>query len=384
MIKDYSTYKASDFLDDTYFLEWVMGCEDTATLFWSDFIEKNPEKKGEIEKALKILHSVGVIQNVFTDEEKQDILKKIKHRISINETRKQKKHLYYWTSIAASIIIIFGIFFASKYNPIGIPNDKQRPTITISKQDIQLIRNDSSIHISGKYNEKGELMLDFLTMNIPTKKNEWNKLIVPNGRRSYIRLADGSKLHVNSGTIVEFPSVFDDKIREIKVAGEIYIEVAKNMNKPFIVASSDFSVKVHGTSFNISAYPQEDTQSITLVEGSVEVVSATKETVMMDESQLCILRNGEIKMLRTVDTSFYTSWVDGIFKFNHEPLSSILNRISRYYNVEIVCSPLVRNISYSGKLVLFEDVLTIIDNISTIAPISYSVENNVIKIDYNP
>lgn len=384
-MKDYTTYKASDFLNDTYFMEWVIGCEDTAQLFWADFIEKYPEKKAEIEKALKILSSVEAKQNIFTDREKQDILENIKHRIKINKSKRQKKHLYYWSSIAATLLIILGVSFIFRFNFIDIAdNTTSKPSIVITKQDIQLICNDSNIDISNKYNEQGELILDILAMNIPASKNEWNKLIIPNGRRSYLRLADGSKLHINSGSVVEFPSAFEGRIREIKVAGEIYIEVTKDAKKPFIVTTQDFSVKVHGTSFNVSAYPEEKTQSITLVEGAVEVISAAREPVMMEKSQLCMLREGEIKMLKTVDTSFYTSWIDGVFKFHHEPLSSILNKISRYYNVDIVCSPLAKNINCSGKLVLFEDVLTIIDNISMIVPISYSIENNTIKIDYKP
>ena len=97
-----------------------------------------------------------------------------------------------------------------------------------------------------------------------------NTLVVPRGRRSSLLLADGSRIWVNSGSVLRFPSHFDEKQRLIEAEGEIYIEVVK-AKIPFLVKTDKFTVNVLGTKFNISSYTDEEESTVVLVEGSVNV-----------------------------------------------------------------------------------------------------------------
>lgn len=98
-----------------------------------------------------------------------------------------------------------------------------------------------------------------------------NKLIVPYGRRSSIVLADGSKVWLNAGSSIMFPDAFDGNERRVYVEGEIYIEVARDVSKPFYVETPKMDVSVLGTKFNVSAYADDATHSVVLVEGKVNV-----------------------------------------------------------------------------------------------------------------
>ena len=104
-----------------------------------------------------------------------------------------------------------------------------------------------------------------------TKIDEPDQIIVPKGRRANIVFSDGTKMYINAETRVIFPTVFAKDKREILVDGEVYLEVAADPSRPFIVKTSTIEVKVLGTRFNVCAYRDEPAASVVLVEGLVEV-----------------------------------------------------------------------------------------------------------------
>lgn len=387
MKNEYTSYTFIDFLSDSSFLEWRICNSQEQSQFWNDFIDQHPEKKEEINKAISVFESVRINDGLFSQPEKEEILENIKWRIK--KKKKSIPRILYQLSIASSVLILFGLAYIwNNSERLFDVKNSEIPRLVIQNEEVQLIQANNKIKTFDEnsrieYNEEGELITGSdIQDNSSQKGKGWNKLIVPKGRRSFLLLADGSRIHVNSGSVIEFPSIFEDNIREIRINGEVYIEATKNAKKPFVVTTSTLSVKVLGTRFNVSAYPEEE-KLVVLVEGSVEIHSSKTPPVVLKESELYQEKEDGYS-LKTVDTSFYTSWINGFLKFRHEPLISILNKISRYYNVEIECTPSAQTIGCSGKLVLFEDVITTINNIAITTPISYSIENNKIKIDYEP
>ena len=88
------------------------------------------------------------------------------------------------------------------------------------------------------YSQEGEASVNEQQVESKPQKTEYNQLIVPKGKTSRLVLADGTSLYVNAGTKVVYPSVFEGKSREIYVDGEIFIDVKKDTEKPFIVKTS--------------------------------------------------------------------------------------------------------------------------------------------------
>ena len=95
--------------------------------------------------------------------------------------------------------------------------------------------------------------------------NRYSEITVPFGQMSQLTLSDGTKIWLNSGTTIRYPERFAEKRREISVEGEAYFEVTKLPNKPFTINTAEMKVEVLGTSFNLSAYREDATSSVTLV-----------------------------------------------------------------------------------------------------------------------
>ncbi|MDR1089955.1 MAG: FecR family protein, partial [Prevotella sp.] len=208
----------------------------------------------------------------------------------------------------------------------------------------------------------------------------FNQLIVPPGKRTVLNLPDGTKVWVNSDTRLIYPASFSHDMREIFVNGEIYIDVAKDEKRPFIVKTKDMEVRVLGTKFNITAYEEDDEKTVVLVSGSVQInTKNNNDSALLTPEQMYVNEKGQTH-ITTVDTKTYTSWIDGIYFCKNLNLENILQRLSRYYGVEIACDPSVGKEIFSGKLDLKENLDSIFDGIAFAIPISYTESNGAYLI----
>lgn len=167
------------------------------------------------------------------------------------------------------------------------------------------------------------------------KKPEYNKVETPRGGEYALLLNDGTKVHLNAMSSLRFPVTFDEGARKVELEGEAYFEVSKT-GQPFIVNINGMQVEVLGTTFNISAYPNEEYQT-TLVSGSVKVNTATGESCVLKPSQQASVTPGSSSIqICKVDTEFYTSWVKGKIHFKDQRLEDIMKALSRWYDIDVV------------------------------------------------
>ncbi|WP_286854003.1 FecR family protein, partial [Proteiniphilum sp. UBA5259] len=128
------------------------------------------------------------------------------------------------------------------------------------------------------------------------------------GKRSTLTLSDGSKVWLNSGSVLEFPAQFGSKKREIRLtSGEMYIEVIPDSQKPFHVHTSDFNVKVYGTKFNVSAYA-DSPRSVVLVEGRVSLQPVNKKETFLSPSEQAVYSDNGTFNTQKVDVTQFISW----------------------------------------------------------------------------
>ena len=162
--------------------------------------------------------------------------------------------------------------------------------------------------------------------------------------------------------------------------GEIYIEVAKGQ-KPFYVNTSQFRVRVHGTKFNISAYGDNEENSVVLVEGSVEVVTPGQESAWLAPNEKAAISSGEI-LKETVIVNEYTSWKDGVLTLKKTSVTEMLKKIGRYYNVRFEnhydSEPSAK--TYTGNLLLTEDLEEIMISLSTFFSMQYQRDGDIIYL----
>ena len=200
----------------------------------------------------------------------------------------------------------------------------------------------------------------------PFEEIRYTEIVVPPGQMTQIKLPDGSKIWLNSGSVFKYPTDFVHTTREVFLDGEAFLEVARDKHNPFIVNSGKFSAEVLGTSFNISAYSTDHRASLTLVEGSVLLRSEEKKwSRTLAPGQKATLANGEIPNISNVNTDFYTSWRGGRIVFRNETLEEIAKKMERWYNVEIQFKDEeLKSLLFSGTFLKYKPVEQVFKTLS--------------------
>jgi len=239
-----------------------------------------------------------------------------------------------------------------------------------------------------------------------------NEISVPLGSKTVVLLGDGTKIWLNSGSSLKYPSKFSGKTREVILTGEAFFDVKKNARKPFIVKTSSLSIKVLGTTFNVKSYPEEGTIETTLVNGAVTITKNTdinfnavvhlkpnqRATYIKEEGKL-ILADVEKKIVKdepiveigqkrkekmilseNIDIVPFTAWKDDKLVFKNECFESLCTKLERWYNVKIsIDDPELKKYHYTGILQK-ETINDVIEIIRLTMPFQYEVNHSVIDI----
>jgi len=162
-----------------------------------------------------------------------------------------------------------------------------------------------------------------------------NKLLVDRGAEFRITLSDGTKIHLNSDSKLEYPTVFNDKERRVYLQGEAYFEVTRNEDRPFIVCTGVTEIKVLGTEFNINSRNPESVRT-TLVSGKVTLKSEKMEEVQLKPGFTAIMNpvTGALD-INEKDIQCYIGWKTGNYLFESTSLSDILNELAIWYDLSI-------------------------------------------------
>lgn len=171
----------------------------------------------------------------------------------------------------------------------------------------------------------------------------YNTLTVPYGKRFDLLLSDGTQITLNSGTSLKYPVQFlKTKNRQVFLDGEAFFNVAKDSVNPFIVNTNGLNVRVLGTKFNLSSYPEDQYVNTTLLEGSVSVYNK-QDT--FDSSNASLLEPGfkaewnkynKQISVEEADIAMHTDWLNGKIILRHVPFKNIVKKLERHYNVDIV------------------------------------------------
>lgn len=374
----------SDFLENREFIQWRLERTTQQDDYWSSFIKENPSLVEEFEKAISIFEKLRINEHDFTDT---DLLYQ-KIQLSISNHRKKKYRIVNYLSVAAvALLLIVGTFLINKESMATTATNEQIIGETHPSEDVLLLVGGDVITLN--QNSEVEQVDGQMTYTdstdtkkiIKTDDVQMNKLIVPNGKRSSLILADGSKVWINSGTELEFPSKFNNDTRDIYVNGEIYIDVHQSTKQPFIVHTATFDVEVFGTSFNVSAYDDDDETSVVLVEGSVKL-NSQGNSVKMRPNEMARFRAGSFSK-QEIDVSLYTSWIKGVFIFDGTPIAEVLKKVGRYYNISFSELQNISDKKITGKLYLSENIDDVLSSISTLTSTTYKREDNIIKLINN-
>ena len=385
--QDYAEFSFEDFLQDDFFVSSIKNPTPETLAFWNEFHERNENIENYI-AAKDCIESINIYNYILSPQSVEQIRKSIHQKIN---SKKRIHQLSYWgAGVAACLVLLMVIPFWVAKNREAVelkPNIESFADMTKSNSrgyEIQLVLSNKQTILL----EREETVITYDTTGIIVDKKSiaqdeatgFNQLIVPLGKRSVLNLSDGTKVWVNSDTRLIYPVAFAEDSREIFVDGEIYIDVVPDAKRPFIVKTSDLDVRVLGTKFNVTAYDADNEKRIVLVSGSVQI-NSKKETniIRLSPAQMYTAQDGQ-SQVQTVDTEKYISWINGIYYCQDESLGSLLQRLSRYYGIEISCDASISGVMFSGKLDLKDNLTEIFNIISFSLPISYIEQDGKYKI----
>lgn len=353
------------------------------------------KEKLSLQHVVKTLISYAREQERRVAPEELDALwAEVEKRTEAERRRKSHRRIFYAAASSAAAIIFCAFLIGRQYisycddDSISefagqtwthIPDGGEILLMMPGKKEVEVEQAANIVH-----SKEGIITVNTDTVGIEEETREkevlFNQLIIPKGKRTYLTLADGTRLWANAGTRIVYPTRFKKRLREIYIEGEVYLDVARNEKAPFVVKTNDFQIQVLGTSFNVSAYPSENTASVVLVKGSVNVKSKGKEEVTLAPGQLVDIQTGKPGTPRNVNVEPYVCWIRNMLMFADEPLDKVFKKLNLYYGEDFVLGPGVAELRVSGKLDLKEKQEEVLHTISYSAPVIYEEKGGKIYI----
>jgi transmembrane sensor len=201
------------------------------------------------------------------------------------------------------------------------------------------------------------------------------------GNRSSVVLPDSTKVWLNSKSVIHYPAGFGNGNRKVVLAGEAFFDVAHS-DQPFIVSVGEFEIRVHGTRFNVSNYPDDGSIYTCLESGRISISSATGKDLQVEPGQLVVYnRKTNNFIISRVNPREYSSWRQNEMYLHAESLGLLATKLERKYNVEIVFIPkeLAEKVHYTGVFT-DENIEEILNAISIASDLTYTKKGNRYEI----
>lgn len=351
---------------------------------------EDPKNQATLESYVRDYHdlTLATLKN-NVDEAYDKVKQEIKHM-----ERPVRRTIPRWINYAAAIVLLLGLgflyqqgFFPFQDDTPIMPKD-DAITLELDNGTIQAIDVSRTKEVRDpEGNLIGDQNQDRISYSQATQKENlvFNTLNIPNGKKFIVELSDGTIVHLNSGSSLRYPVNFlSAGPRQVYLSGEAYFDVSSNELNPFIVNVNDLDVKVLGTKFNISAYTEDRSTNVVLVEGAVSLDGKTgpKDAVvtLVPGQKGSYGHYTQNIVVDAVNTDLYTSWMQGHLVFRNLTFDQILTKLERYYNIEIentnaVLGKEVFNASFND--VKIEEVLSFFNDTHKI---EYTIKNNKVII----
>jgi hypothetical protein len=331
----------------------------------------------------------------LSDEEVSKDLREIDARLPLAlPSRTIRLRLPHFIGIAAASVALFvgaWVYFfnntdyispvSESYAKHDIAPGRNSATLILGDgKAIQLSHAKTGIIIDAnglKYNDKTEISGAGLAKTEVTVNT-------PRGGQYQVLLPDGTKAWLNAASSIKFPSSFVSlKERRVEIDGEVYFEVTKDKMHPFKVVSKGQEISVLGTHFNVNSYNDEGISKTTLVEGSIKVkklTGADHTERMLQPGQQSVLTNGRLEV-SPADIDADLAWKNGLFRFNDEKLESIMQKLSRWYDVDVVFeNEALKNEPFAGVTTRFANVSKLLRMLELTGEVRFKLTDGQIRV----
>ncbi|HEY1063384.1 MAG TPA: FecR domain-containing protein [Daejeonella sp.] len=332
----------------------------------------------------------------------EELVKEAIHFELLNSIARQKRRqiIRIWYAAAAVILLVLssGLYF----------NNLKTKTTVVAKTESTRFKNDvlpgdnrailtlddgSQINLDDAQNgvlasenntdirKTGSGQLEYSAGNKLIETVKYNTLSTPMGGQYQLSLPDGSRVWLNSGSSIRFPTAFIGKERIIELKGEAFFDIRENKKMPFIVKTNmSMDIRVLGTQFNVMAYDDEKSINTTLLEGSVQLLKESG-TAFLEPGQAAILNKGTGKIkVAPADIEEAVAWKNGYFIFSNENIESIMRKVSRWYNVEVDYQGNLSNKDFVGTISRDKNISEILKMLELTGAIHFRIEGRRITV----
>jgi transmembrane sensor len=346
----YDRFGYKDFVLDDDFRAWLTGTAPENDHLWEGWLEANPSRRPEIEKARIIVHTLHFQGKAVPAYDIEQQWKRLESAMASPEsvapetTTPQKANIRWIFKLLAAACLVLGAFFAVNRYLIA-PREQASVTVPVEQK-------------------------------------------AANGQQIKLVLPDGTRVRLNAGSSISFPKKFAKNIREVELAGEAFFDVTRNEKAPFVIRTGEVTTKVLGTSFNIRAYPENEAVQVAVVEGKVKVNAKIgsadqKACVFLSKSEMATFQKeaGEL-IVSTYDEKEQIGWKDGMLYFQKSDFGSTIIKLERWYGVKFEVAPGVRmdtDWRFSGKF-QNKPLDYILGVMSYPNRFSYKIKNNTVNL----
>lgn len=205
-----------------------------------------------------------------------------------------------------------------------------------------------------------------------------------NGETREVILPDNSRITLNAGSVIIYPEKFSATERSVFLSGEAIFEVTHNEELPFVVNTADLAIQVHGTTFNVDAYPESRNTAATLCEGSISATlkESGESILMVPNERFSYDRETGKSTISRVNPAEDTAWKRGDMCFRSENIHAIAKAIERKYGINTyVTSGKYDDMILTAKFVQGETLEQMLGAICKLVPgMRYSIVNGCVYI----
>ncbi|MBE9600766.1 FecR family protein [Pedobacter sp. MC2016-24] len=337
-------------------------------------------------------------KSVLQIRNEQEILTNILSH-SLPRPKKSLTYKYIFAAACSLIILAAGLFFFNQEFSLPqhqvtvshrIVPGKNSATLTLANGKKIVLSDAANGELAKeagvKISKSADGQIIYEIIGSASNSDQVNVLSTANGETYRIRLPDQSEVWLNAASTIKYPVSFQKyATRKVELLGEAYFEIAKDKKHPFVVESKGQRVEVLGTHFNVSAYPNENNVKTTLIEGRVNVQSVSLTGAL--EMEQAILKPGEQSVLsnqgldvRKADLEEAIAWKMGFFKFQDENIESIMRKVARWYDVEVIYKGDIPQSGLEGTLSRYKDITQLLDMLQSTGLVKFSISKNKIIV----
>jgi transmembrane sensor len=314
----YRDFSLGEFVWDKSFRNWVLSPTREDNENWQGWLAANPDKRETVERARQLVLSIRPTNAPLSNPEKRKAVERIVERLEMrNPKHTERVHLPWYAGrgvrIAAMLVLLAGLGWISwlRHQPKPLGYDQL----------------------------------------VAAAKVKMRETVNRTAQPLTVSLEDGSRITLDPGSKMSYPTHFSDTQREVFLSGKAFFDIAKDPSKPFFVYSNELVTKVLGTSFTVRSYANEQEVSVAVKTGKVAVFSredpevtekqSSRELtgVVIEPNQQVVFVRKTVKITKSLVPEPEVVANAGTaphFEFDEAPVSAVFNALQSAYGIDII------------------------------------------------